>query len=59
MGYAQLFIIFITVLVSVLWIVLAHDLSTALTVGQWLFGGGQVSYGLVVIFSEMVNFWRY
>lgn len=26
---------------------------------QWLFGAGQVAYGLVLMLSEMVNFWRY
>jgi hypothetical protein len=62
MGYAQLLIFFVTVAFSVLWAVFARDndrFSTAMTIGQWLFGAGQVGYGLVLMLSEMVNFWRY
>jgi len=62
MSYAQIFIIVVTIVFSILWAVLARSedkVSTALTIGQWIFGAGQVSYGVVVMLSEMVNFWRY
>ncbi|KAF8858800.1 hypothetical protein BDZ45DRAFT_386796 [Acephala macrosclerotiorum] len=62
MGYGQFLIFFTTILFSLLWSVFAREsdkFSTAMTIGQWLFGAGQVGNALVLMLSEMVNFWRY
>jgi hypothetical protein len=60
--YSEVFIFFVTISFTVLWSVFARandKVPTAFTIGQWMFGVGQVLYIVYVVVSEALMFWKY
>ena len=60
--HCESLIVVVAIIVPLIYGICSSDgdkVSTAFTIGQWLFGAGQILYMVMLALSETLCFWRY